>query len=503
MLKEHYTTPVRQPEGKTRLELLDSDEIPTLRQFRYWYSKTYGSKEKITARKGQKQYNLNHRAVLGKSDAGIRGPGAQYQIDATVGDIYLISQFNRASIIGRPIIYSVVDVFSRMIVGMYIGLEGPSWTGSMMALANAATSKVAYCADYGVAITENEWPCRHIPDTVLADRGEMESKSVETLINALNVRVDNTPAFRADMKGIVEKWFDTINTMVMAFLPGHVKPDMAQRGGNDYRLDAVLDIRQFTKIVIQFVLSHNNEHFMETYVRNEGMIADCIEPIPIKLWNWGIAHSSGGLRSVTEEAVKLFLMPADTALVTAKGIKFKGMHYICGQAVQEHWFETARAKGSYKVDVSYDPRDMTRIYIRNTGAQLLEQCQLADWEIKWNKKSLDEILRQKADERALANGYSGSELQARIDLHGEIEKVVLEAKQMAGQTQYPQSKQGRVSDIMQNRAEEKDAIRRGEAFILGEQPGQVSEREYEDPAKPIHPITALIKKKAVKADDNP
>lgn len=39
---------------------------------------------------------------------------------------------------------------------------------------------------------------------IRADRGEMESRSVETLINSLNIRVDNTPAYRADMKGIVE-----------------------------------------------------------------------------------------------------------------------------------------------------------------------------------------------------------------------------------------------------------------------------------------------------------
>jgi len=401
MVKEHYTQPVELPDGTTRFELLEASEIPTLRQFRYWYSKHYGDKEQIVSRKGQAQYDLNHRPVLGKSDTDIHGPGVQFQIDATVGDIYLVSQFNRANIIGRPVIYFIVDVSSRIITGMYIGLEGPSWAGAMMALANAATDKLAFCKRYGIDISESEWPCHHIPDTIRADRGELESKSVETLINSLNIRVDNTPAYRADMKGIVEQFFKTINSTTTVFLPGHVKPDMAQRGGKDYRLDAKLDIIQFTKIMIQCVLNHNNSHLLEGYERSERMIADEVVPIPIKLWEWGITHCSGVLRTVTEDTIKLCLMPADTALVTSKGVKFKGLHYLCERAISEHWFETARAKGSYRVDISYDPRNMGQIYVRNINGAVFEPCFLADWETKWSGKSLDELIHQKASERSL------------------------------------------------------------------------------------------------------
>jgi hypothetical protein len=426
MVKEFYTKPVKQPDGTTRFELLDAGEIPTLRQFRYWYSKRYNDKEKIVSRKGQSQYDLNYRPVLGKSDGDISGPGAQFQIDATVGDIYLVSQFNRANIIGRPVIYFVVDVFSRMIAGMYVGLEGPSWAGAMMALANAAADKVAFCESYGINISESQWLCRHIPDTILADRGEMESKSVETLINALNIRVDNTPAYRADMKGIVEQFFRTANTKTTVFLPGHVKPDMAQRGGKDYRLDAKLDIKQFTKIIIQCILNHNNDHFLEGYERTEGMIADDVEPIPIKLWQWGISHCSGALRTVAEDTIKLCLMPADTALVTSKGIKFKGLYYLSERAVFEHWFETARARGSYRVDISYDPRDMGQIYVRNIDNAVFERCFLANWENKWIGKSIDELIHQQANERALRSSNAPRELQSRVDLNTEIDKIVAE-----------------------------------------------------------------------------
>ncbi len=160
MIAEHYAKYVTGGDGKVVAVLPPIEQMPTLRQFRYWYGKTYDDRETLVKRKGKSKFELNHRAVLGKSDYGIMGPGAKYQIDATVGDVYLVSRFNRADIIGRPVIYFIVDVFSRMIVGMYVGLEGPSWAGSMMALSNAMSDKVKYCAEYGKTITEDEWPCK-------------------------------------------------------------------------------------------------------------------------------------------------------------------------------------------------------------------------------------------------------------------------------------------------------------------------------------------------------
>ena len=454
----------------------------------------------MSSRKGQKQYDLNHRAILGKSDTGIQGPGAQYQIDATVGDIYLVSQFNRANIIGRPVIYFVIDTFSRMIAGMYVGLEGPSWTGAMMALANAASDKVAYCAEYGIEISEEEWPCKHIPNTILADRGEMESKSVETLINTLNIRVDNAPAYRADMKGIVEQLFHTVNTKTTMLLPGHVKPDMSKRGGKDYRLDAKLDIRQFTKVMIHCVLNHNKDHYLEGYDRKERMIADDVKPIPLELWNWGIANCSGLLRTVPEDTIKLCLMPTDKARVTEKGIKYKNLYYISERTITEGWFEKARAKGSYKVDISYDPRDMSNIYVRNIDDLFFDKCYLSDWEEKWKNKSFDEVIYQQANEKYLISQARQKELQSRVDLNAEIDKIVSEAENQAKQTILPQSKQARVSSIRENRAVERATLRDKEKFVLGKEETENNQLKPEAERK-IHPMTALIKKMAEEEND--
>ncbi len=51
------------------------------------------------------------------------------------------------------LIYLVADVFSRMVVGFYIGFENASYVTAMQALQVAMTDKVELCKQYGYEIT--------------------------------------------------------------------------------------------------------------------------------------------------------------------------------------------------------------------------------------------------------------------------------------------------------------------------------------------------------------
>src|SRR5699024_11573469 len=72
-------------------------------------------------------------------------------------------------VIGRPAIYAVLDVYSRIITGLYVGLEGPSWIGAMMALDNMVADKVEFCKQYGIDITPEQWPTHHLPEIIIAE----------------------------------------------------------------------------------------------------------------------------------------------------------------------------------------------------------------------------------------------------------------------------------------------------------------------------------------------
>lgn len=60
---------------------------------------------------------MKRRPLLGNPTAESLGPCSRFQIDATVLDVYVRSRRARRPIVGRPTLYVVIDVFSRLIVG--------------------------------------------------------------------------------------------------------------------------------------------------------------------------------------------------------------------------------------------------------------------------------------------------------------------------------------------------------------------------------------------------
>ncbi|WPC42841.1 Mu transposase C-terminal domain-containing protein [Clostridium sp. JS66] len=465
MLKKYFSKKVTNEKGNTELILKDKENIPSLAQFRYWFNKERDLKKEISSRKGARIFYQKHRAVLHSVNDLVVGPGMEYQIDATIGDVYLVSRFNKEWIIGRGVIYIVVDTYSRLVTGVNVTLEGPSWSGAMGALANAMTDKVEFCKEYGIEISEAEWPVRYVPFSILGDRGELEGFNADNLVNSLDIKVSNTPPFRPEWKPIVEQQFRLLNIKTKTLMPGAVNPDFRERGAKDYRLDSKLNIKQFTKIIILSILFHNNHHILKGYKREKGMIEDEIEPIPINLWKWGIKNKSGMLRTAPEELIKLSLMPRDKATVTEKGIRFKGIFYSSITAIKDRIFETARSKGNFKVDVAYDPRNLNNIYWIDKSGTKYEKCFLLKKEYRYLDKTIEEIeyLRQK--ELLMVKNIERDEVEKRINLMDEIEKVVKEATEEAKGVKLNSSN---VKGIRANRQAEKIISRKEEAFVIGE-----------------------------------
>ncbi|AXQ50902.1 Mu transposase C-terminal domain-containing protein [Lysinibacillus fusiformis] len=468
MIKEFYADEVRYENGIKYIVIQDENKIPSLRQFRYWYNKEFGIKQTIVSREGEKKFERDHRAILGSSTYEVMGPGSRYQIDATTGNVYLKSSYNSDYIVGRPIIYFVVDVFTHMITGMYIGLEGPSWAGMMMAIANAASDKKEYCSRYGIEVSNEMWPSAHLPEIILGDRGELEGYNVNSLIEGLNLLVENNPAFRPDWKGIVEKLFDTSQSKIKPFLPGYIQSDFGERGASDYRLEAKLTIDQYTKILINFVLFYNKNYYMEDYMRDEKMIEENVKPTPLELWKWGIKNRAGKLRKEHPDTIKFYLLPRDTATVTSKGIKFKRMLYSCETAIKESWFIQARTNKSWKVDISYDPRNMDIVYLHVKDKSLFERCFLLEHQERYKNKVLEEIEQLLMIEQNTYKNENHSLLQEEINFYTKIEGIVDEAIKTSNQDKNNKiTKTEKIKNIRENREVEKNLRREHEAFQIG------------------------------------
>ncbi|WP_423680474.1 transposase [Undibacterium sp. WLHG33] len=444
--------------ARDEIILKPAHELPTLTQFRYWGKKAFDEITVLRGRKGRRKWEKDHRALVGRANQGLFGPCHRFEIDATIADVYLVSRFNRNWIIGRPVVYVVVDTFSRMIVGLYVGLEGPSWNGARAALWNAFSDKVEYCRQFGIDISSADWPCHHLPQEICGDRGEMLGAAAENLVTGLGIDLAILPPYRPDWKAIVESRFRILNRLTqIQWSPGGVAERVKERGERDYRLDATLDLHEFTKIMVASTL-HYNHHNRQPDWLNQDMIAQDIAPTPISMWNWGIDHGFGTPNIQAPELVYLHLLPKAKASIQSGGIYFSGMYYTSTDDQDWKKFARARAKGRESIDVWHDSTKPEHIWIRGEGNSFV-QYNLRASENRYRGHRLEEIQDMLQIIKNPAPETKYAELTSKVKLDDQIQSVIDQAAKEKKQERENLSAAEQVANIRANRAIEKAAER--------------------------------------------
>lgn len=430
-------------------------EVPSLGQALYYYNKSKNPTKVLIARQGMRRFNLRLRPIGGDAAAGAPGPGSVYQIDCTPGDVTLVSSLDPNRRIGQAKLYFIIDVFSRMIVGFAVTLEEASYLAAMLALENALSDKVGYCARYDIQIAPEEWPAHHIPEALVADRGEMISKNVNHLSDDLGIRITNTPAHRADLKAYVERSFGRVQQEIIQHLPGAVNK-RRERGDEDERLNAVLTLEDFRKIVINFILSYNRGR-IEGFRAQKFMLAAQVEPRPVDLWPWGIRNRAGHLRAVSSDRLRLSLLPRSEATVTDRGIRFQKLFYTCDTAQKFDWQVKARASHSWKEEVAYDPMNTDLLFLVKENT--FEPCRLMEASSSFAHRSWHEVKDFFAGMAELKDRSLTRELQSKADRNAQIEAIVQNALQRREGVDQPTTKAAALRDIRQNRKAERERER--------------------------------------------
>jgi putative transposase len=387
LVDKHYCAKDPQT-GKVRLS-----PYPTCSQFIYHAKRLPDYAELLRRRVTAKRFDREYRAIVGRSMAEAYGPKHRYQIDATIGDIYLTSMFDRSWIIGRPVIYLVSDVFSAKFVGLYIGLEGPSWEGARLALLNAFLPKNEYLKRLGLE-DELAWNADGVCTNIMGDRAELLSNNALGLTTGLGVSIDIASGYRPDMKGIVERRFGLLNG-VIHFMPGAVRKRIRERGEPHCAEDGVYNMLEFTRMIVRDLVRANEHQWCEDR-RTPGMITAGIRPVPDALWDFGMEHLVGGTPTRTREEIYAHLLPQDDATVYEDGIHFNGLRYTSSIAMQQRWFEQARYNKCFKVRVRHNPEIPERIWlISSSDSQLrseAHQAKLIDVYSRYTNLQMDEIL---------------------------------------------------------------------------------------------------------------
>jgi len=412
--------------GKIITVSMPTDRVPKEWQFRYYVNKRLQSVDFMRKRVGERVFQQQMRAITGTARSELLGPGHLFEIDSTIGDIYLLSRYNPTWVIGRPVIYVVVDTFSRLIVGLYIGLIGPSWEGARLALANAFSDKVPFCAKHGITISPEQWPAHHFPYYLAADRAELLSKAAEVALNNLPLELCAPGPYRPDWKGVVESRFRLLNEGVIEWMPGAVRQRLREMRKRQYVLDATLNMEEFTHVIINCVLEHNN-CIKRKGLLTKDMIAGGVEPYSVDMWNWGVANLTGPLRTEDPDLIRAHLLPSATATVTERGILYKDLLYTCDRAVQEQWFVQARVHKDRKVSIR--PEYFTNtIYLAPPSVPEFLPCRLLDPEERYanlrREEALDCIEYLKLHDTDLSDRDERAQHALRADSNTTIQTAV-------------------------------------------------------------------------------
>jgi hypothetical protein len=328
-------------------------EVPTFGQFNYWLDHDDDRPPEVARR--QPAASVVAGALQQPLAALPPGrPGAGFYLDAVRAEVQLVSRADRLQAIGQPLVYVVTDTFSRMVCGVYIGLGEAQWPHAMLALANCGADKQRYSQQLGRRIEAEQWPCRHLPETLLANAALTLGWSGDTLLNNFNLRCVAVEEGPSDWRAVLEKRFRLLAPNAQ---------------GAPCRLDGVMDLDQFTRIVIDCILYYNNRQ----------ALAAADGATPRRLWDWGVENRGGGLKIYPEHLIRCSLMPVAQATVTADGIALYDSWYSCARAINERWFERARLRGPWQVKVAYDPSNMDTVYLLDAAAPMqFHACHLAD-----------------------------------------------------------------------------------------------------------------------------
>lgn len=486
---------------RRRLVIRNPDDIPTIGMCRYWYKKTRDMVAEIKARSGKKHYEKNLRPILGSSVAEAICPAYRYQIDATILDVYIVSKADRKTVIGRPVLYLVVDVWSRAIVGFHVGIESASWRVAMLSLLNAAEDKVAFCRRFGIDIEPAEWPQAGLSAVILGDRGEMESSMPEQLSNVLGIELENTPPYRADLKGAVERKFRTVQAAYKPFVQGYIDVDYLERGGHDYRLDATLTLYEITQQIIHVVLMHNALP-VSKYPMDVEMINDKVLPSPNELWNWGVSNRQGYLHKKDPELIKFATMPAMEVSIQSTGILFFGLNYESKHATKHNWHSAARMGHTRNEMVSYNPHNLDQIYLHNPfDRRKFEICILKTEDPLMKGLTLQEWLALQNSAVTVIKANKTSALETKMTVQQNMRELNAEAKKQKEALGLDErSKAERTGDIQGNRKVELELMQAEERANnardtpqLPNDPSNSSDSAQQQKSFSVPPIYDLIR----------
>lgn len=356
---------VNDNEGVSSVELFPPNERPTYAQFYYYCKKHITKKEMDIVKTSAMEYRNDNRLITSDIMQGVYGPGDMVEIDACEADVSLVSTIDKNRTVGRPVVYFMIDIYTRIILAVSVAFDNNSILGVTNLFINLADDKHEYCQKYGLNFDDERlWPSNIIPKRLRVDRGaEFKSKEFGRICNELGIEKQIVPGGSGSLKGVVEQSFHQMHSRQNEHLENYGL--IEKRHDSKHHKESTLTIDDYTKMVINFVLMHNQQYDKNYHITKD-MLNNKVQPVPAELWQYGVGKY-GSPRPIKDRTQYLFnLMTPVNARISRCGISYDGLWYIA-----EHDAELANdmiktGKKTVPFEVRIDKRDVGAVYyIRN------------------------------------------------------------------------------------------------------------------------------------------
>ncbi|KAB8043172.1 Mu transposase C-terminal domain-containing protein [Janthinobacterium aquaticum] len=370
-------------------------------------------------RRGQKEKARNmYDPILGEFPEG-EFPLQVVQFDHTPGDIILVDEVHRQPI-GRPWLTVAIDVYSRMIVGLYVTFEPPSSTSIGLCVAHAICPKREYLANLGVS---GEWLVWGMMNSIYVDNAkEFRGAVLERGCDEYEIDLQWRPVQKPHYGGIIERYMGVLANQIRKW-PGATFSNPAQRKGYDSEAESALTLKEFEAMLVDFIVN----------VYHQRMHSELGMP-PRKKWELGIlgdATTPGvGVPPLTVDPLRLQLdfMPFFERSVQQYGIQIELINYydpVLIPYINSTDPDNPNLRRSFII--RRDPRDISKVYFFDPVEKSYFPIPYANvgrpamsaWELKEVKRLLTEQGRKDVDEDTIFEALG----RMREAIEGALEKT--------------------------------------------------------------------------------
>lgn len=257
-----------------------------------------------------------------------------WQCDHTPADILLVDKHGHQ--MGRPWLTTVIDTYSRAIVGFNLGYDAPSSRVVALALRQSILPK-QYGPEYKLY---EDWPTRGLPEHFFTDGGkDFRSNHLQQIGAQLGFTCHLRD--RPSEGGIVERPFGTFNTTFFSMLPGYTGSNVQERPPEAEK-EACLTLQDLEKLFVAYIVNTYNQK-LDARMKNQNRISR---------WESGLVKQP---KAISERELDICLMKQTRRTIYRGGhLQFENLTYQADD-LAEHAGEN--------ITLRYDPRDITHISV--------------------------------------------------------------------------------------------------------------------------------------------